>query len=103
MVEHDGLIVISKTMSLTMDDFLRGIGVLGLKNLTEVQLKKQTVRFQVEQGYVDIQFEEREAKVLGGLLALPRACVTLNFYGVERGQILDYVARFDLAFQRGGG
>jgi hypothetical protein len=40
---------------------------------------------------------------LGGLLALPRARVTVRFDGVAPVDRTAFLRRFDLAFQRGGG
>ena len=52
---------------------------------------------------VTISFEALPAQTLGGLLALPRARVTLAFDGHDAEQRAAFLARFDRAFQRGGG
>ena len=53
--------------------------------------------------HVDIAFEPLPPETLGGLLALPRARVTLAFEGHSAGERAAFLARFDRAFQRGGG
>ncbi len=60
-------------------------------------------RLDVGGGVAEIAFEPRTGVRLGGLLELPRAVVTFSFDGVDRAAREALVARFDRAFQRGGG
>jgi hypothetical protein len=54
-------------------------------------------------GRVTIAYEPRPGVRLGGLLELPRALVTLTFEAADPPAAAALVARFDRAFQRGGG
>lgn len=61
------------------------------------------VRLAVGGGVAEIAFEARAGVRLGGLLELPRAVVSFAFDGVAPDAREALVARFDRAFQRGGG
>lgn len=91
-------VVIEKTMSASAADFHRGMAVLdpacapGLHHVLGCG-----------GGTVAITYHHLESVTLGSLLALPRARVTLAFAGVSAAERAAFLARFDLAFQRGGG
>lgn len=61
------------------------------------------VRLVVGGGTVHVAFAPRPNVRLGGLMVLPRALIVLEFIGVPANDRLDLIARFDRAFQRGGG
>lgn len=61
------------------------------------------VQLVVGRGLVTIGFEPRAGVRLGGLLELPRAAVSFTFSDVEPPEQAQLIARFDRAFQRGGG
>ena len=50
-----------------------------------------------------LQFEPMPNRTLGGLLTLPQARVKLQIEGAEAARMNDFMRRFDIAFQRGGG
>ena len=50
-----------------------------------------------------VQFDELPKAVLGGLMALPRARVTLDLGPLSEPQRSDFLNLFDKTFQRGGG
>lgn len=52
---------------------------------------------------VTIDFEKLEPAVLGGLMRLPRARVTLNLEALDLPARATFLAFFDQTFQRGGG
>ena len=54
-------------------------------------------------GRIAIGFFPAPPVTLGGLLALPRAIVTIAFEGASPEAQADFLRRFDIAFQRGGG
>lgn len=54
-------------------------------------------------GHAILRFEALPAETLGGLLALPRARVTIAFAGLGTHEADHFLAEFDRAFQRGGG
>jgi hypothetical protein len=90
--------LIEKTMSASESDFHRGMAVLDATRpsaLTHVLC--------CGGGIVTISYEARPGVRLGTLLALPRACVRLRFDGASPEERAAFLARFDLAFQRGGG
>ncbi len=54
-------------------------------------------------GGATITFEKLETAVLGGLMRLPRAKVTINVEALDADARAKFVAFFDQTFQRGGG
>lgn len=92
---------IEKIMSLDLADFHRG-----LKALTpEIALLDGQTDVEVSDGdfAVRISYEPMARETLGGLLKMPRAKVRLASDQASEGQWGDFLARFDKAFQRGGG
>ena len=91
---------ITQVMSLSRNEFAMSMAAfLG----SEVALERDTHRVPVASGYVDIGYRELAGVRLGGLLALPRAEVSLEFAGVGEADQRVFLRRFDIAFQRGGG
>lgn len=92
--------VVEKTMSLSLSEFQASLGkLLG----TEIEAEEPSVRHPLAKGCVEIRFVPLPSLRLGGLLELPRAKVSLSFDDVEDDDRAAFLARFDLAFQRGGG
>lgn len=92
---------VEKLMALTLADFHRSLIVLAP---AETIGSGQTVlSLPVDRGQVAIEFTPLKNQVLGGLLSLPRASVTLTFDAVDETAQRAFLARFDQAFQRGGG
>ena len=90
---------IEKVMSASREEFVRSLAVLlGMTASPELP-----ARVAVGGGKAIIGYEALPPATLGGLLALPRARVTLSFEGVSRADAAAFLRRFDLAFQRGGG
>lgn len=89
---------IEKVMSASREEFVRSLAVL--LGMTAPELP---ARVAVGGGKAIIGYEALPPATLGGLLALPRARVTLSFEGVSRADAAAFLRRFDLAFQRGGG
>jgi hypothetical protein len=91
---------IQKLMSLSLPEFHKSVAVLAgadrSRDGMEVQLKEGA-------GTVVIRFEPLPPATLGGLLALPRARVTIDTGALDETQRRAFMSRFDLAFQRGGG
>ena len=92
---------VTKIMALTLADFHRSLKTLALDiaatgGQTEITVPQ-------ENGSVSISYEALEDETLGGLLALPRARVTIRFSNLDDAQAEEFLARFDQAFQRGGG
>jgi hypothetical protein len=90
---------VEKLMSLTPQEFID----------TLARLSPSTRDFAgahvlpVAGGTVRIEFTPQTSVTLGGLLALPRAKVTISFDGVDNAARDAFLKRFELAFQRGGG
>ncbi|GBE44802.1 hypothetical protein BMS3Bbin10_02907 [bacterium BMS3Bbin10] len=92
---------VEKIMSLDLKEFHRSLTALGPDMaLGEGQ---QQIVISADGGEVRIAYEPLEKAALGGLLALPRAKVTLCFGELSEAERRAFLARFDRAFQRGGG
>lgn len=86
-------------MALTAAEFVAGLAHIGgIEKHADAAFAAQLAR-----GVVRITFEALPDARLGGLLHLPRARVTLHFEGVPEASRVEFLRRFDLAFQRGGG
>ncbi|MDH3581060.1 MAG: hypothetical protein OEM91_10610 [Hyphomicrobiales bacterium] len=92
---------VEKVMALTLADFHRSLVTLA----PGLALRDGQTEIEIDIGGagVSITFEEQQETMLGGLLALPRARVTLELDGLDNAQRAAFLARFDRAFQRGGG
>jgi hypothetical protein len=90
--------VIEKTMSASPAEFHRSIAVLDA-SLTPAL----THTFAFNNGTITVTYKALPGVTLGTLLALPRARVTVRFAGVPPAARAEFMCRFDLAFQRGGG
>ncbi len=88
-------------MSLTFADFHRSLNALAPD--LELSHGHADVRIPVGKSDVRIFYEPLEGATLGGLLALPRARVTLFLEGLDANERDIFLTRFDRAFQRGGG
>lgn len=88
-------------MSLDLPEFLRSLKTL----VPDVSLKDGQTEIIIlsDQAEVRIDYESLEGATLGGLLALPRARVTLHLGELGKAERHAFLARFDKAFQRGGG
>ena len=89
----------ARTMSLSASEFAASIAKLGAHRLTP----EGHPIFILDAGSVQIRYEEAPPKLLGGLLSLPQARVTLEFSEVSDAARTAFLNRFDIAFQRGGG
>lgn len=92
---------VEKLMALTLADFHRSVKVLAPE--LAITPDQSNIAIQVNGGQVEIVFEEQEGATLGRLLTLPRAKVTLVFDDMDAEGRSGFLARFDQAFQRGGG
>lgn len=90
---------VEKLMSLTAQEFADSLARLGPSRHTA----DRTHHFVLEDGSVIIRFMPQPGVILGGLLALPRAKVSLTFQGSNDATRASFLKRFELAFQRGGG
>lgn len=92
---------VEKLMALTLGEFHRSLKALA----PDLVLGEGQTEVSVPAGgkSVHIRFAAQEGATLGGLLALPRACVTLTFDGMGESDRKAFLVRFDRAFQRGGG
>ncbi|MGL4398127.1 MAG: hypothetical protein ACRCS9_16440 [Hyphomicrobium sp.] len=87
-------------MSISIAEFATSIALMG----PHTRDTDGWVTFDLPTGRVVIRFIERPGVRLGGLLALPRAEVSLRFDDkVSAADRAQFVQRFDMAFQRGGG
>ena len=88
-------------MALTLDEFHRSLKTLA----PGMDIQDAQTEFTLPAGpsQVRIVYEALEGAKLGGLLALPRARVKLHLENLDQEQRDAFMARFDKAFQRGGG
>lgn len=89
---------VEKTMSASPSEFHRSMAVLDA-SLTPALAHT----LPCSSGTVTVTYTALPGMTLGSLLALPRARVTVRFDGVPPAAREDFMCRFDLAFQRGGG
>ena len=88
-------------MALDLAEFHRSLKMLAPGQAVAPETSQITL--EADGKRVDIAFEALPSETLGGLLALPRARVTLTFEGHSAGEQAAFLTRFDRAFQRGGG
>ena len=89
-----------RIMSLSAAEFASSISLMGAGRNSYTGAKV----FELPSGTVEISYEAIAGVRLGGLLALPRAKVSLKFsHGITPSDRAAFVRRFDIAFQRGGG
>lgn len=92
--------VIEKTMSMTEREFEAGCLRLASPGDAVDGLE---ARYGLGPGSVTVRYAPLPEVRLGGLLALPRASVTLTFDNASEADQKAFVAKFDQVFQRGGG
>lgn len=96
----DGSVRIEKLMSLAPREFQLSLAPIAGVTLVGSDYDATLV---VGQGQVIIVYEPRAPIRLGGLLDMPQALVSLTFVEVTPAERVAVLARFDLAFRRGGG
>lgn len=92
---------VEKIMSLELTEFHRSLKTLAPD--APLEEGQRHVVISADGGEVRIVYEPLEKATLGGLLALPRARVTLCFGELSEAQRRAFLTRFGRAFQRGGG
>jgi hypothetical protein len=92
--------IVEKRMALTLREFQATLAPL-VGRLLESGESAATLA--VGGGLVVISHAALPPVLLGGLLEMPQALVTLQFQGVCEADRDDFVRRFDLYFRRGGG
>lgn len=91
---------VEKLMSLSRAEFDKGVLALGDGALETADGR---VSLAVGAGRAEISFHALAPKRLGGLLLLPQARVVVVVEGLDEVAAVEFLRRFDLAFQRGGG
>lgn len=93
---------VEKTMSLTLAEFAKSFAKLDPDS--DAQADRRVYNFPVGAGSVEIRVDPIEpARFGGGLLALPRCRVVLEFSDASADEQAIFLGRFDRVFQRGGG
>ncbi|MFA7431789.1 MAG: hypothetical protein WCZ23_16645 [Rhodospirillaceae bacterium] len=92
--------LVKKDMSLTPAEFRNGLPA-ALRGLDWQVGADDTVT--VDDGAVLIRCVVQPPRRLTALLSLPRCLVTLELGGLPEADRAGFLARFDRAFQRGGG
>ena len=93
---------IEKIMSIRLDEFEAGL--LRLAQSYPIERKDSACRFRLGDGtHAVIAIAALPDAVLGGLMRLPRAQVSIRFDGTTAEAAAEFVRLFDRTFQRGGG
>jgi hypothetical protein len=92
--------LVQKDMGLTPAEFRNGLPA-ALRGLDWKAGADDTV--EVSGGAVVIRCVVQPPRRLTALLSMPRCLVTLDLSGLPDADRADFLARFDRAFQRGGG
>lgn len=92
---------VEKIMSLDLGEFHRSLKTLAPG--VPLEDGQTDIVITAESAQIRIVYEPLETATLGGLLALPRARVKLHLGELDEAQRRAFLARFDKAFQRGGG
>ena len=66
------------------------------------ELKPQAADMQIGNGTVGLTWRSAEPRVIA-LMRIPRLLVSFRFAGLDEAQRYDFMKRFDLFMQRGGG
>lgn len=110
MAQEQGIAArVEKTMSIRPTEFEAGITRLDPEAVASATMAGGITTFSVTHpatgagGPVTITFEKLEPAVLGGLMRLPRARVTLHLDDLDADARRNVLAVFDQTFQRGGG
>ncbi len=91
---------VEKLMSLSRAEFDKSVAALS-GGTAELSDGRAVLR--LGDGRAEITFQALPAKRLGGLLLLPQARVVVDVSGLDEASAVEFLQRFDLAFQRGGG
>ncbi|MDX2309153.1 MAG: hypothetical protein NW216_13000 [Hyphomicrobium sp.] len=93
-----------KSMSLTRAEFDRSMAVLDSDYVpSKGDVARDETCIHHADGRAWVRFEALPDVLLGARLALPRARVSITFENLTPAERTGFLARFDLAFQRGGG
>lgn len=92
---------VTKEMALTAADFRRSLAILFRDR--EVVFEGERAVLTEDGRSLAIDFQAREPRVLGKLMVLPRASVTIAFTGYDSAAADAFLAEFDRVFQRAGG
>lgn len=91
---------VEKTMTLSRAEFDKSLAAFLGRPTNPVAT---TFDIPAGEGRVLLTYEPLPAVRLGGLLELPRARIALELSGLTPTQRQQFLERFDIAFQRGGG
>jgi hypothetical protein len=89
---------VEKLMTLSRAEFAMSVAALAPEGCGA-----NPARVPLGSGWVCICYEALPGVRLGGLLELPRARVIIEFDKASAAEREEFLRRFDIAFQRGGG
>lgn len=97
---------ITKIMSLSREEFevsfARVVGDVAAV-LAGADARSSRYEVPLPSGYAVVTVEPLEPQMMGGLVALPRCQVSIDFAEAPLSERQAFLNRFDRAFQRGGG
>lgn len=96
-------VFIEKTMTLSAGEFANSIRQFAGEAAAAQASSGVPVDLPLDAGAVRITFEKIAGFSFGGLVEMPRARVVIAFEAVPPAARAEFLRRFDIAFQRGGG
>lgn len=94
---------VEKVMTLSRAEFASSIAAFAGKEARRAAASGAPVVIPIDGGRATITFTKIEGFSFGGLVEMPRARVVIRFDGVSEWGAAEFLRRFDIAFQRGGG
>lgn len=94
---------IEKIMTLSKSEFANSIRAFAGETAAQSASGGGPVVIPMASGEAVISFTPIEGFSFGGLVPMPRARVEISFSGGDKAAAAEFMRRFDIAFQRGGG
>lgn len=94
---------LEKVMTLSQSEFAKSVAAFAGEAAGQAAARGEVVRVSLGEGEVTISFAKIEGFSFGGLVEMPRARVVIQFKDVSESDATEFMRRFDIAFQRGGG
>lgn len=95
--------VIEKIMTLSQSEFANSVAAFAGAEAGQTAAAGEPVIIPVGQASAVITFTKIQGFSFGGLVEMPRARVAIDLSNVPPAEAEQFLRRFDIAFQRGGG
>jgi len=98
-----GKVVIEREMAITHAEFYRLIGrTISDPSVLKMDKKAAVVSFPFAHGAITIHLNHQSSRKMGSL-SLPLTVIRFEFHDLLKSDIGQYLQKFDITFQRGGG